>query len=152
MAIEKKESFIKQIVIYLNENEAQKAYLLAKEFVERFPSDMVSHYLLAKASFWLGKYDEALSEGRKAFNMARAADLVPCAIIIASAHYQLGKYAEGYRILNQIEAKDNANLEKLKLAFAIAQGQEKEAVSILDVLFKINREEAQKLLETILLA
>ncbi len=152
MAIEKKESFIKQIAIYLNDNEAQKAYTLAKEFVDRFPSEMVAHYLLAKASFWLGKYDEALGEGLKAFNMARAADLVPCAIITASAYYQLGKYAEGHKMLSRIDAKGDADLEKLKLAFAIAQGQQEEAVEILDTLFRINKKEAKELLEKIVLA
>ncbi len=150
MAIEKKESFIKQIAIYLKEENYQKAYETSKEFSGRFPSEMISHYLLAKAAFWIGKYDEAAEHGRKAFNMASGDDLVPCAIITASAYYQLGKYSKGYEMLGHVKTEEKADLEKLKFAFAVAMEKEEDAVAIFEVLLSINRKEAEKLLERFL--
>ena len=151
MALEKRRAFVKQIALYFNSKEYRKAYSLAKEFKEHFPSDMIAHYLLAKAAFWVGEYEETVAEGRKAFNMAKAPDLLPCAIITASGYYQLGRYAEGHKMLDKIKVKGNIDLEKLKLAFAIVKGNEKKTTALLDELYKINKKEAQKLMEKMLL-
>lgn len=151
MAIEKKESFVKQIVLYINKNECQMAYELALEFTRRFPSEMISHYLLAKASFWLGKYAEAAEEATKAFNLASGADLVPCAIMAASAYYQLGQYDKGYKMLDYVKTEGNEDFEKLKFAFAVSMQKENEASSIFEALLRINKNEAEKLLKRLLL-
>ncbi|MDD5340586.1 MAG: CDC27 family protein [Candidatus ainarchaeum sp.] len=151
MAIEKKDAFIKQMAIFLGNRQYEDAYGLGREFAAKFPADMVSHYLLAKAAFWTGKYEEALAEGRKAFNLASGPDINACAVITASAYYSLGRYPEGYELLSSIKTKGDEDLEKLKFIFAMVMGREKEAVECLDDLFRINRKAAEKLLEKALL-
>lgn len=151
MAIEKKEAFIRQMAIFLGSRQYDSAYDFGREFADKFPSDMVSHYLLAKAAFWTGRYAEAAAEGRKAFNLARGTDINACAAITASAYYSLGRYPEGYELLSKIRTSGDEDLDKLKFIFAMVMGREKEAIECIDDLFRINRRAAEKLLENALL-
>lgn len=151
MAIEKKDAFIRQMAIFLGNKQYDSAYEFGREFAGKFPADMVSHYLLAKAAFWTGRYGEAAEEGRKALNLARNPDINACAAITASAYYSLGRYPEGYELLSKIKTKGDEDLDRLKFIFAMVMGREKEAIECIDDLFRINRRAAEKLLETVLL-
>lgn len=146
MAIfQKKESFVKQIAIYINNVDYQSAYSLAKEFVAMFPGEMVSHFMLAKAAFWSGYYEESVSEGKRAFTHAATPDFVPCVIVTASACYRLGRYKEGMAMLNGVKDKTE-DLEKLRFIFAVAMDDAKAASSCMDELFRINKKVAEELL------
>jgi hypothetical protein len=143
---EKKDSFVKQIAIYLRQGEHRKAYDLSKALASAFPSQMIGHYLLSKSAFWSEKYDEAYAEAGKALRLAGKTDRPPCAILAASALFRLGRYREGRDLLAGIDDKGNGELEKLRFAFAVAMGNEKEAVRFLEELYKINRKAAEKIL------
>ena len=152
MAIfESKGSFIKQISIYLRNEDYAKAYELSKEFSVKHPNEMIASYLVAKSAFWLEKYDEAAREGCRAFDKAKPADMGPCAAIAASAYYQLGKYKKGHELLEQVRNRGSMEIEKLRLSFALAMENDKEAADIIDELLRINRKEAMKLLGRMLL-
>ncbi len=147
MAIfEKKDSFVKQIALYLRQGEYRKAYDLSRALASTFPAQMIGHYLLAKSAFWSGNFEEAASEGEKAFRMAGKGDIASCGILAASALFRLGRYREGHDLLAGIDEKGNAELEKLRFAFAMAMGDELEAVRFLDELYRINRVAAEKLI------
>ena len=77
----KKEAFIKQVALYLKNEDYRQAYPMAKELVTKFPDDLAGHFLLSKTAFWLDKYDESINEGRKAFNMSNEKDMLICAIL-----------------------------------------------------------------------
>lgn len=150
MAIERKEAFIHQMALFLGSQQYERAYEFGHEFADKFPSDMVSHYLLAKAAFWTGRYVEAAAEGRKAFNLASGPDINACAAITASAYYSLGRYPEGYELLSKIKTGGDEDLDKLKFIFAMVMGREKEAIEYIDDLFRINRRAAEKFLERVM--
>jgi len=147
MAIEKREAFVKQVAIYLGDGHYENAYALARDFAAKFPAEMVSHYLLARAAFWTGRFGETVDEGRKAFNLAKRADLGACAAITASGLYSLGRYKEGFELLSRVRARGDEDLEKLRFTFAMVMGRRKEAIECIDDLFRINRKEAERLLE-----
>lgn len=151
VAFNKKEAFIKQITIYINSKDYQKAYELSKGLAGLFPNEMISHFLLAKSSFWLGKYEETVSEGKRAFHLSKLLDMVPCAVILASGYYQLKKYQEGYKFLNALDIKNDVDLQRLKFLFAVAVGDEKAARDRVEELFGLNKKIASDFIEKILL-
>jgi len=140
----KPESYELQIVLYLKNKEYAKAYSLSKEFVECFNSEMVAHFLLMKSAFWLKKFDEAIKEGRKAFNLSHGDDLLTCAIIISNAYYLNGNPNEAYNLLVKIQSEGNAEVEKLLFLYSIALNNNKEAIRHIDNLYKLNRKLAKE--------
>ncbi|MEW6723209.1 MAG: hypothetical protein AB1324_08140 [Candidatus Micrarchaeota archaeon] len=149
-AFRKKEAYIRQIAALLRRRKFMQAYRLSGEFAAAFPSELASRYLLAKSAFWAGKYREAAQEGRKAFNLARGSDAVPCAIVEASALFMLGEYDEGLSLLSKLDSHGFAEVESLRFAFAVAKGDEKGAVAMLDRIYRLNLKAAEKLLGSLL--
>jgi len=142
-----KAGYISQTVIYIRNKDYERAYSFAKEFAERFPDEMVAHYLLSASAFWAKKYEEAALEGRKAFNKASDyEDMLPCAIVTASSYYELKQYDKGFEFLQTVEkTKTNENLEKLMVLFSLARNDAKEAAAHLNELYKLNQEAAEEL-------
>jgi len=140
----KREAYEKQIAIYLGNRDYQKAYDLSKEFVERFSEEMLSHFLLMKSAFWLKNLDEAIKEGRIAFNLSHGEDMVTCAVILSSAYYLNGNSKECYDLLNKMRSEGNPDVEKLMFVYSLAVNNEKEAMVHIDKLYKINRRLAEE--------
>lgn len=142
-----KKGYISQAAIYLRNKDYSKAYSFAKEFIAKFPDEIIAYYFLSAAAFWLKKYDEAAVEGRKAFNKAdNYDDMLPCAIITASAYYEMDQFDKGFEILTIMEKKKKTEeLEKLLFLFSVAKNDGKEAVVHLDELYKLNRQAADQM-------
>jgi len=143
-----KNGYAAQIAAYLKNEAYAKAYELATEFVQKFPDDMIAHFLLAEAAFWSGKYDEAALEGSKAFNKCSTDDdLLTCSIITGSSYFELKKYEEGYHLLRLMaKRKTNEELEKLLFVFSLELNNPQEAIKHVDELFKINKKAAEDLI------
>ncbi|MEK6982606.1 MAG: hypothetical protein AABX38_06745 [Candidatus Micrarchaeota archaeon] len=146
MGLTGKDSFVKQIVLYLKSENYPEAHKLAEDFVKLLPDELISHFLLAKSSFWVHEYEECVSEGKKAFNLANSKDLTDCAILVASAYYQLKKYSDAYVLLSKTNIKDNVEAQKLLFILSVTLNDEKAAVKHIDELFKINKKVAEELL------
>jgi tetratricopeptide (TPR) repeat protein len=117
-----KAGYTAQIGFYLKNNEFEKAYDLSKEFVSKFPDEMVPHFLLSQSAFERRLYDEAIGEGSRAFNKSVSDDdMLACAILTGSAYYMTGRYAEGIKLLKSMELKKtNQSLESLLFILSIA--------------------------------
>lgn len=141
-------AYIKQGALYIKNKDYQRAYEFCREFVQNFPDDMISHFMLSKAAFWAGKYEEAAAEGRKAFNMSKAEeDLAACAIITATAHYELKQYDKGYELLKTVEkTKTSEEIEKLLFIFSVAMDNEEEALKHVEYLMRLNKQAAEELI------
>jgi len=136
----KKEAFARQLAIFIRNEDRQRAYELSKEFANKFPGEMLAHFLLALAAYRIDKFDEAKSEGRKAFNLASSAeDMLVTALLASSAHYNLGEYTQGYDLLKAIEKRKSTDeLQKRMFIFAMALNKSDEALYHMDQLFKLN--------------
>jgi hypothetical protein len=125
----KKQGYIVQTAAYLRNSEYENAYGLAKQFVEKFPDEMAAHYLLSQASFWTSRFDEAVLEGSKAFNKCNCDDdMLACALVAASAYYELEKFDKGFHLLMVMGGrKKSEELEKLMFLFSLARNDAEEA-------------------------
>ncbi|MFH0884204.1 MAG: CDC27 family protein [Candidatus Micrarchaeota archaeon] len=143
-----KSGYMKQIVIYLSQNDFQKAYELSREYTTNFEKEMISHFLFAKASFALEKYQEAALSARTAFNLsANEDDMLTCAVLASTAYFKLKDYQGGLELLRQMEKiKVSEELEELLFVFSLAMKEESEAVKHLDTLYGLNRKTAENLL------
>ena len=141
--------YIKQIAIYLQQEEHIKAYELSREFAEEFPDEMAPHFLIAKSAFWLNDFRTAQEEGLKAFNLSKGEDeLAVTGILLACSYYQLKEYNKGMELLALLKTKLSAqeNLMKLKFIFALALHDEPAAMRHLEEIYSINRKEASKMI------
>jgi cytochrome c-type biogenesis protein CcmH/NrfG len=129
MELTKKEAFIKQLAVYIRDQDKEKAYDLAGQFVKKFPGEMASHFLFAKAAFDSGRFEEAKLEGRKAFNMSKdPKDLLATALLTSAAYLQLKEYQKGYDLLRDMEKKaDSEGLQTALIAFSLALKDDKGA-------------------------
>lgn len=152
MEFTKKESFAKQIVLYLNNEDYASALGLSRKFVDKFPGDMTSHFLFAKSAFWKGDYQTALREARTAFNKSKGDDSVTCAVLIACSYYRLKKYQEGQDFLKRANLPETEEVEQLRLIFSMLlkdlPGVEKHAEKLL----VMNTESSKKFLAKIILS
>ncbi len=140
----KPEAYQKQIIIYINEKDYQKAYELSKEFAERFKADLIPHFLLAKSAFWMKNYGEATIAARKAFNMAHNKDdIIMCAIILSTAYYLNGDNKNCREVLQAIKEDHNVDVQKLMLTYALVANDPNAAAKHIDRLYKINRRLAE---------
>ena len=146
MEFTKKASFTKQIALYLKNGNYDAALPLAKQFLEKFPEEMVAHFLLAKAAFWKKEYELSLKESLQALRMCGVEDSSPAAVLAASSHYMLGRYAEGHKFLSQMTEPKTEELERMKIIFAAVVGDEAGAERHAEELFKINKKAAEELL------
>lgn len=144
MPLEKKSSFVKQISIFLQGEDYEKAFALSEEFSRRFDREMVSHYLLAQSAFRMGRLDIAESEGRKAYSLSKdRADMAACAVFIASVCYLRKEYPAGMKILSGIGGSQDA--ERLMVVLSLAMDDANSAARHLDELYKMNIRAARKL-------
>lgn len=144
MEFTKKESFTKQIALYLNNKDYENAYAISKEFASKFSNELTAHFLLAKSAFWAKRFDEAVVAGRNAFNLASGqTDMITCAVLLSTAYYMLGDYGHCYELLNELDATNNADVEKLMFLLALAANNEKEAAKRVANLYSINRRVAE---------
>lgn len=147
MEFSKPSAFTKQIAIYISNGDKDGAVNTAKDFILKFPDEIMAHMLLAMASLMAGNYEIAKNEGRKAFNMtSNPDDMLSCAIIAAMAHFQLKEYEKGYEILSVIEPqKSTAQLEEMLVIFSILIDNPDMATKHYSLLFKMNSKLAEEL-------
>ena len=142
-----KQGYIAQISVFLKQEDSEKAYKLSKEFVNKFPNDVITHFLLCQSAYVVRKFDEAALQGRMAFNKSSSYDdMLACTILTASAYYENGKIVEGWEMLKFMERrKTNENLEKLLFIYSLAVKNKNEAVNHLNELHRINDKAADEL-------
>ena len=150
MELTRPEAYAKIIAIYLKNYENEKAYELSKEFVMKFPGELLSHILLSESAFRLGRFTEAKIEGRKALRYASSdSDMVFSSLIFASACFQLHDYLEGYQVLKDVSGRGQiAQVEEALVVFSMAMKSELEAVGHLRNLMGLNRERAVAIMRT----
>jgi tetratricopeptide (TPR) repeat protein len=151
MAEFSKKGYIKQILIFLESQQADNAYNLAREFAGKMPEEMLAHFLLAKAAFAVEKYDEAAGAARKAFNLAsNSEDLATCAVLAATSYYMMKEYAKGYEFLDKIEKiKNNEEIQQLLFFFSVARTDDEAAARHMESLFALNDKTARDLLQKV---
>ena len=143
----KVESFVKQISIFLKKEEYQKAHSLSEEMTQAFPKELLSHFLLAKSAFGMGDYEEAVLEARKAFNIStQRADMAASALLISTGLFMLGKYDEGYQMLEPYGDIKNESVQEMLLIFSAVLGKEGEAGKYARKLMKLNAKMAEDLI------
>jgi len=141
------DSFVKQIALYLQNGDYQSAGALSSEMAAAFPHEMISHFLLAKSSFRLGKYAAAVDEGTQAFRLARLReDMAACAILVSIAMFMLRQYPEGYRMLLAFEPDNNEQVVELLLIFSSVLGDERATEKHIRALMRLDSEAADGLL------
>ena len=142
-----KKGYISQTTSYIKNKDYEKAYAFAKEFQQKFPGEMLAHYLISASAFWLKRYEEAAIEAKRAFNKASGDDMVPCAVMAATAHYELKQFDKGMELLRYVEnRKMSESIEKLMFIFSLAQNDGREAAVHLNELYRLNQEAAQELM------
>jgi tetratricopeptide (TPR) repeat protein len=144
-----KPPYIKQIALYFQQGEYQKAYKLSKEFAEKHPESMPAHFLLAKAAFWINDFETAKDEAKKAFRLSEGEEaLAVSGILLACSYYRLKDYEGGMKILKLLKSKTGAgeNIMKLKFIFALALQDEPAAMRHLDELYDVNKKEASRIM------
>jgi hypothetical protein len=144
-----KKGYISQISLYLNNKDYQNAYNMSKQFIAAFPDELIARFLLAESAFWAGQYHEAALEAHKAFNKATEYDdMLSCALVAGSAHFQLREYQKGMEILKHIERrKSSADLEKMLFAYSMAMHNPQEAAMHLNELHRMNQAAAIKTID-----
>lgn len=147
----KAEAYQRQLVLYLNNQSYEQAYEFARQYAGEYPDDMISHFLWAKSSLWLGKYDETVIEARKAFNLARdEADMAMCAIHACIAYYRLGEYAKGFELLQAMDRiRTCEETEQLSFLFSLALGNDVEARKHFEAMMNIDSAAAMAFLQEI---
>jgi hypothetical protein len=146
MEFTKKESYIKQTILYLNNKNYTAALGLAKKFTEKFPDEMVAHFLLAKSAFWSRDYELSLRESLVAFNKSEGNDRVPCALLAGCSYYQLGRYRDGYKFITAAKLPANEEVEQMRLIFSIFLENSENIEKHAEKLLALNEESAKRLL------
>ncbi len=147
---DKKESFLKQIGIFLSQKQYEKALVLSKEFAARY-NEGVSHLATAKCLFWMESYDEMVPEAKKALKMSVGKEKEAAAILLAAAYYKLGKFSEGKKTLASLGQTENMDAIKMRFMIAAMQGKKKEQEDALKELSNIDKKEAENFAMSILL-
>lgn len=141
----RKESYIKQISLYLSNAENELAFELSKEFRKRFPKNMISNYFLAKTEFRLGKYQNALEHARAAFNLSKGVDdLSRCGTLLGTIHYLRKDYESGEKIMGLMPDSDEPAVLELRFLFSVAHGKSEKAAHYIERLYKIHPNKARK--------
>ncbi len=149
MEFSKPEAYMRQISIYLKEQMDQQAYDLSKEFVKKFPGELLPHILLAESAFRLKRFDECKVEARKALKYAKTEnDIRFCTMIFSTACFQRKDYIEGYETLKAAcTGKFIPEVEEILLVFSIAMADEAKAIRHMQNLMVLNRSRAMQLMK-----
>lgn len=142
-----KSGYISQMITYFKNKDYQSAFPFSKEFEEKYPDEVIAKYFVAASAYWIREFELAAIEGRKAFNKATEIDdMLNCAVITASAYYELGRYEDALALLKSIEdKKTNESAEKLLFVLSIEKNDGNEAAYHLNELYKLNHESAIEL-------
>ena len=146
-----KKGYAKQMELYLNNKDYQKAFALGTDFVKSYPGEMIGQYQLSSAAFHVGEYQNAQEHGRKAFNLAKTDhDMLACAIQTSLAYLKLGQYARGYEILKEMEKNKRTDelqddLEEALFVFSVAMKDKDAAMEHIDKLYNLNKSLALRL-------
>jgi tetratricopeptide (TPR) repeat protein len=146
MAWLKECAYQKQIIIYLNNRAFGQAYDFSREYLNAYPNDMAAHFLAAKSCLKSEKFEEAATEARKAFNLAKAeGDMIMCAIHGAVAYYRLGQYRKGYELIKAAEGSGPCQeIEQLAFLCCLALDLDSEGSVHFRNMFAIDKEAAGK--------
>lgn len=144
----KQGAYQKQLILYLKNKSYQQAYDFSKKYVQEYPDDMISHFLLAKSALWVEQYSEAALEARKAYNLAKnEADLVMCGIHACIAYYRLREFDKGFELLKAMERiRICEESEQLFFLFSLAMGNDAEARKHFNEMFRIDNDAAKDFL------
>jgi tetratricopeptide (TPR) repeat protein len=145
--------YIKQIALYFQQGKYQKAYSLSREFADKYPELMESHFLLAKSAFWLNDFQTARDEAKQAFQLSNGEEQIAVSgILLACSYYRLKEYKKGMEILRVLKSRAGTgeNIMKLKFIFALALNDEPAAMRHLDQLYEINKKEASRIMLNLL--
>jgi len=147
----KVDSFTKQIALFIKNGDYGSAYNLAKEMVQAFPQEMISHFLLAKSAFWMEKYPEAIEEGSRAMNIAsQRQDMITCAVLVSNARFMLHEYEKGLTLLELFENDKDEDIERMLVIFSSAMDRQEYVDKYIRELMKINSKSAKELIERFL--
>ncbi len=152
MEFTKKESYAKMISIYMKERMDRQAYDLSREFVAKFPGELIPHLLMAETAYRLERYSEAKVEGRKALKYATSeTDMIFCTMVFASACFHLKDYIEAYTLLKEVSAKKTIlEVEEALFVFSLAMRNESQAIDHMKNLLELNRDHALELMRVYL--
>ncbi len=120
----KKEAYLKQITLYLKNNDP-KAYELSIKFTAEHDKEMISHYIRSKIAFGMGNFREAAEESQLAYNLSEnKADISRCAIIAAVSNYSMGDIGKGIKFLEEsIKISPSENTKKLLFLLKAKSGK-----------------------------
>ncbi|MCI0503633.1 hypothetical protein L0Y65_02870 [Candidatus Micrarchaeota archaeon] len=140
----KPEAYLKQIAVYLKEGMDQQAYSLSGDFVKKFPSELLSHVLIAESAFRIGRYQESKVQAQKAIRLAQSeSDIRFCALVFSTACFQLKDYIEGYNTLKSaMKGKFLPEVEEALLILSLAMADEQKALHHMKNLMVLNRARA----------
>lgn len=146
----KRETYEKQIAIYFHDGSYEKAYVLSREFAERFKEEVTAHFLLMKSAFWMNKFEEAIASGIVAFNLSHGNDMLTCGVLLSSAYYLKGDIEQCQTLLGKLKAEGNTDVQRLMIITALALQDEKEAEKQINQLYHINRRVAEEFVQKFL--
>lgn len=148
MDFTRKEPYLKQIMLYVQNQEFERAYALAQDFIGKFQKEVTAYFLLSKVAFRLKKFPEATQAARTAFNLATTKqDMISCAVVLSAGYYMQGNNDDAYKVLHQVGGDGNSDVERLMFLFALSVQNEAEAVQHLDRLYQINRRMAEDFIQ-----
>lgn len=143
----KRDAFVKQIILYFNNQNYSGAYSLASEFAVKYPDDLISNFFLTKACFYMNKHDEAVTTGRKTFNLSTGQDVVTTGILLASIYFMKREYVTGYKLLESIEKnpalKTNGEVHELMTILSLALNNPQQAMRNIEKLYQLNSKYAE---------
>lgn len=145
----KPEAYLKQIAVYLKEQMNEQAYALSQDFVKKFPSELLSHVLLAETAFRLGRFQQSKVEAQKGMRLAQSEnDIRFCATVFSTACFQLKDYIEGYNTLkSSMKGKFLPEVEESLLILALAMADEQKALHHMKNLMVLNRQKAMEFMK-----
>ncbi len=149
MEFTKKEAFIKQIGLYMENQDYESAYNLGVEFSNKFKDELTAYFLMAKAAFRMKKFADAAKAARTAFNLATTnKDMLTCAILLSASYYMQGDKINAYKILNQVLGKEqNNDAERFMFIYSLGIQNNDEAAEHLERLYQSNKLAAREFMK-----
>ncbi len=144
--------YAKQMALYLQNREAERAYAMGREFIAAHPGDALAYYMAALAAHESGRYGEAASWAKRAFSLSESRDdMLAAAILCGLALYRIRDFQGGLKMLKGMEGlKTNEDLEELLVAFSLAARDDSGVLAHIDRLSELNRKKGKSLIKKIL--
>ncbi len=145
MIFEQESSFVKQILLYIENRQYDMAVELSEEFIEQHPKALISHYLLAKSYHKVEEHQVALKEAHKAFNLAESReDIIALGVFLACSYYEIRRYEKGYEILKNLRDFNDPRIEKAMFILSLCTNDPTTALMHIDSLYEINKRVADR--------